>query len=61
MIRKVIQIKETIATVIAEEAYFPVAEAASEQVCSLPLFPDMTPQDAEDVIAAVKEVVAANG
>ena len=40
---------------------FPVAEAASEQVCSLPLFPDMTPQDAEDVIAAVKEVVAAHG
>ena len=39
----------------------PVTEEASEQVCSLPLFPDMTPQDVEDVIAAVKEVVAAHG
>lgn len=37
---------------------FPVAEDASERVCSLPLFPGMTLQDAQDVVTAVKEVLA---
>lgn len=35
---------------------FPVAEAAYEQIISLPLFAGMTDADAEDVIAAVRRV-----
>jgi dTDP-4-amino-4,6-dideoxygalactose transaminase len=40
---------------------FPVAEEASETVCSLPLFPGMTEADAADVVCAVKEVVGSDG
>jgi dTDP-4-amino-4,6-dideoxygalactose transaminase len=36
----------------------PVAEWASERLLSLPLYPRMTPGDIEDVIAAVKKVLA---
>jgi perosamine synthetase len=36
----------------------PVAEAAYEQIVSLPIFPAMTDQDVEDVITAVSEVAS---
>jgi perosamine synthetase len=38
---------------------FPLAEAASDQLISLPMFHGMTDQDVEDVIAAVNKVVTA--
>jgi perosamine synthetase len=38
---------------------FPVADAEFERVLSLPLFPTMTDGDVDDVIAAVRKVVAA--
>jgi dTDP-4-amino-4,6-dideoxygalactose transaminase len=38
----------------------PNADYASERILSLPLFPRMTDQDALDVIAAVKDVIARN-
>jgi perosamine synthetase len=37
----------------------PAAEAAYEQIISLPIFPMMTDADADDVIAAVRKVVEA--
>jgi len=37
----------------------PVAEAAYEQILSLPIFPAMKEQDVDDVIQAVRKVVAA--
>jgi dTDP-4-amino-4,6-dideoxygalactose transaminase len=36
----------------------PNASYASERILSLPLFPKMTDQDARDVVAAVKQVIA---
>jgi perosamine synthetase len=39
---------------------YPVAEAAYEQLISLPMFHGMTEQDIEDVIAAVRKVLAAH-
>ena len=30
----------------------------SEKMCSIPLFPDMTPEDVEDVVTAIKKVLA---
>jgi perosamine synthetase len=39
----------------------PVAEAAYEQIISLPIFPQMTSHDVEDVITALHKVVAAYG
>ncbi len=30
----------------------------SDRICSLPLFPDMTPEDVDDVVTAIKEVLA---
>lgn len=36
----------------------PVAEAACEQILSLPLFPSMTDDDVDDVLAAVNKVAA---
>ena len=39
---------------------FPKAEYVSDRIVSLPLFPSMTEQDQEDVIAAVKQVIAKN-
>ena len=38
----------------------PNASYASERILSLPLFPKMTEEDARDVVAAVKDVIAAN-
>jgi len=38
---------------------YPVAEAAYEQILSLPIFPGMSDADVEDVIAAVRKVVEA--
>lgn len=38
----------------------PVASYASERILSLPLFPKMTMDDARDVVAAVKAVIAAH-
>ncbi len=37
---------------------FPVTEAIYEDIISLPLYPSMTVQDVEDVIEAVKHIVA---
>ena len=37
---------------------FPVAEDAYRRAISLPLFPDLTPRDLEDVAAAVHKIVA---
>ena len=39
---------------------FPTAEAIFESIISLPLYPKMTERDVEDVIQAVKRVVARN-
>ena len=36
----------------------PDTEWNSDRICSLPLFPDMTPEDVRDVVAAVKDVLA---
>jgi len=38
------------------EGDFPVAEDAYRRAITLPLFPDMTPRDVEDVVAAVRKV-----
>jgi UDP-4-amino-4-deoxy-L-arabinose-oxoglutarate aminotransferase len=35
----------------------PSTEWNSDRICSLPLFPDMTEQDVEDVVKAIKEVL----
>jgi dTDP-4-amino-4,6-dideoxygalactose transaminase len=40
-----------------EKGLCPLAEAASERLLSLPLFPAMEDRDAEDVIAAVRKVL----
>jgi perosamine synthetase len=37
----------------------PVAEAAYERILSLPIFPKMTDEDVEDVIAALRKVLEA--
>jgi dTDP-4-amino-4,6-dideoxygalactose transaminase len=39
---------------------FPVAEEIYQGLLSLPLYPKMTDQDADDVVAAVREIVAAH-
>ena len=44
---------------IADSA-LPNASYASERILSLPLFPKMTDDDAADVVAAVKDVIAAH-
>ena len=36
----------------------PDTEWNSDRICSLPLFPDMTPEDVDDVVAAIKDVLA---
>lgn len=36
----------------------PNTEWNSDRICSLPLFPDMTPEDVNDVVSAIKEVLA---
>jgi dTDP-4-amino-4,6-dideoxygalactose transaminase len=36
-----------------------VAEAASDRICSLPLFPMMTEDDVRYVVDAIKDVLAA--
>ena len=38
---------------------FPVAEEIYQGLLSLPLYPKMTDQDADDVVAAVREIVEA--
>ena len=35
----------------------PDTEWNSDRICSLPLFPDMTAGDVEDVVAAIKEIL----
>jgi UDP-4-amino-4-deoxy-L-arabinose-oxoglutarate aminotransferase len=37
----------------------PHTEWNSDRICSLPLFPDMTASDVEDVVQAIREVVHA--
>ena len=36
----------------------PATECNSDHICSLPLFPDMTEDDVQDVVAAIKKVLA---
>ncbi len=36
----------------------PHTEWNSDRICSLPLFPDMTPEDVDDVVEAIKDVLA---
>ena len=36
----------------------PATEYNSDHICSLPLFPDMTPEDVDDVVAAIRKVLA---
>jgi UDP-4-amino-4-deoxy-L-arabinose-oxoglutarate aminotransferase len=40
------------------EGALPATEWNSERICSLPLFPDMVPEDVDSVVAAIKEVLA---
>ena len=40
---------------------FPNAEAAYQQLISLPMFHGMTDQDVDDVVAAVRKVMASRG
>ena len=40
------------------EGMFPNTEWNSDRICSLPLFPDMTERDQDDVIDAIKEILA---
>ena len=35
----------------------PYTEWNSDRICSLPLFPDMTERDVDDVVLAVKDVL----
>lgn len=35
----------------------PATEWNSDRICSLPLFPDMEPEDVDDVVASIKEVL----
>jgi UDP-4-amino-4-deoxy-L-arabinose-oxoglutarate aminotransferase len=37
----------------------PNTEWNSDRICSLPLFPDMTPADVDDVVSAIRDVLAA--
>ena len=37
----------------------PNTEWNSDRICSLPLFPDMTEQDVDDAVKAIKEVLGA--
>jgi UDP-4-amino-4-deoxy-L-arabinose-oxoglutarate aminotransferase len=39
----------------------PNTEWNSDRLCSLPLFPDMTDDDVDDVVEAIKDVLAASG
>jgi len=39
-------------------ANLPHTQWNSERICSLPLFPDMTPEDVDSVVKAIKEVLA---
>lgn len=41
-----------------ERGMLPATEWNSDRICTLPLFPDMRPEDIDDVITAVKEVLA---
>lgn len=36
----------------------PDTEWNSDRICSLPLFPDMVPEDVDDVVVAIKEILA---
>lgn len=40
------------------EGSLPATEWNADRICSLPLFPDMTPDDVDAVVAAIKEVLA---
>jgi dTDP-4-amino-4,6-dideoxygalactose transaminase len=42
------------------EGALPHADYASDRILSLPLFPKMTMEDANDVVEAVKTVIARN-
>lgn len=45
-------------TLHLSEGHLPNTEWNSDRICSLPLFPDMTMEDVEDVVTAIKEVLA---
>jgi len=41
-----------------ERGMLPATEWNSDRICSLPLFPDMRAEDIDDVMGAVKEMLA---
>jgi perosamine synthetase len=43
---------------VYSKGQWPVAEAAYERMLTLPLFPAMTDQDADDVVAACRKVIS---
>jgi UDP-4-amino-4-deoxy-L-arabinose-oxoglutarate aminotransferase len=42
-----------------QSVHLPHTEWNSDRICSLPLFPDMTDGDVEDVVRAIKDVLKA--
>ena len=44
-----------------QEGVLPNTEYNSDRICSLPLFPDMLDSDVDDVICAIKTVLAGAG
>ncbi len=44
-------------TMATQRRRLPNTEWNSERICSLPLFPDMTMDDVDDVVNAIKEVL----
>ncbi len=49
--------KYYVETMGAEHGMLPNTEWNSDRICSLPLFPDMTFEDVDDVVDAIKEVL----
>jgi len=45
-------------TMAVHRGMLPETEWNSDRICSLPLFPDMTPDDVDDVVDAVKDVLS---
>jgi UDP-4-amino-4-deoxy-L-arabinose-oxoglutarate aminotransferase len=45
-------------TMKTRRGMLPNTEWNSERICSLPLFPDMTTADVDDVVEAIKDVLS---
>ena len=44
-------------TLKLRKGFLPATEWNSDRICSLPLFPDMTLEDVDDVVETIKEVL----